>query len=132
MDQQRQDDHTEPSYNISVPIQDIALNTNQERWTIEKRGGKGSGRFVLAAWHDDDDDDDDGEDRGNCVNLINIKVTPFVMTSLILKFIVNIKLRTLYKYTNTYIYIYIYMYVCMFHNPSEGAECDKKSIFSRV
>ena len=30
-----------------------------EQWTIEKSGGRGSGRSVLAVRHDDDDDDDD-------------------------------------------------------------------------
>ena len=56
MDEQRQDDHLEPIYNI-VPIQDVALKTYRERWMIEMGGGKGSGRSELAAWHDDDDDD---------------------------------------------------------------------------
>ena len=47
-----------PIYNSSVPIQDVALKTYGERWTIEKGGGRGSGISVLAARHDDDDDDD--------------------------------------------------------------------------
>ena len=37
-------------------IQDVALKTYQERWTIETGGERGSGRSVLAAQHDDDDD----------------------------------------------------------------------------
>ena len=38
MDEQRQDDQQEPIYNSSVLIQDIALKTSQERWTIETEG----------------------------------------------------------------------------------------------
>ena len=30
MDEQRQDDQLEPTYNSSVPIQDVALKTNQK------------------------------------------------------------------------------------------------------
>ena len=55
MDEQRQDDQLEPVYNISVPIQDVALKTSRERQT---GGERGSGRSVLAVRHDDDDDDD--------------------------------------------------------------------------
>ena len=58
MDEQRQDDQLESIYNSSVPIQDVALKTNRDWWTIEKGGGRGSGRSVLAVRHDDDDDDD--------------------------------------------------------------------------
>ena len=59
MDEQRQDDQLEPTNNSSVLIQDVALKTYRKRWTIEKGGGKGSGRYMLMARHDDDDDDDD-------------------------------------------------------------------------
>ena len=38
-----------------MPVQDVALKTFRERWTIEKGGGRGSGRSVLMARHDDDD-----------------------------------------------------------------------------
>ena len=55
MDEQRQDDQLEPTYNSSVPIQVVALYTNRERWTIEKGDGRGSGRSPLAAQHDDDE-----------------------------------------------------------------------------
>ena len=55
MGEQRQDDQLEPIYNSSVPIQDVALKPYWERWTIEKVGGKGSGKTMLAARHDDDD-----------------------------------------------------------------------------
>ena len=34
-------------------MQDVALKTYRERWTIETGGGGGSERSVLAAWHDD-------------------------------------------------------------------------------
>ena len=56
MDEQRQDDPLEPENNSSVRIQDVALKTSRERWTIETGGGRGSGRSVLVARHDDDDD----------------------------------------------------------------------------
>ena len=55
MDEERKDDQLEPTYNSSVPIQDVALKTNQKRWTIEKDGGRGSRISVLMAQHDDDD-----------------------------------------------------------------------------
>ena len=54
MDEQRQDDQLEPIYNSSVLIQDIALKTSREQWTIEKGGERGSGRSMLAVRHDDD------------------------------------------------------------------------------
>ena len=44
------DDHLEPIYNSSVPIQDVTLKIYQERWT--KSGETGSGKSVLAARHD--------------------------------------------------------------------------------
>ena len=43
MDEQRQDDQLEPTYNSSVPIQDVVLKTCQKRWIIEKGGGRGLG-----------------------------------------------------------------------------------------
>ena len=49
MDEQRQDDLLEPIYNSSVPIQEIALKTSREQWTIETGGERGSGKSVLAA-----------------------------------------------------------------------------------
>ena len=55
MDEQRQDDQLEPTYNSSVPIQDVALKTYQKRWTIEKSGVRGSGISLLMPRHDDDD-----------------------------------------------------------------------------
>ena len=57
MDKQRQDDQLEPTYNSSVPIQDVALKTCQKQWTIEKGGEKGSVISMLMVRRDDDDDD---------------------------------------------------------------------------
>ena len=56
IDEQRQDDQLEPTYNSSVPMQDVVLKTYRELWTIENSGEKGSGISVLMAQHDDDDD----------------------------------------------------------------------------
>ena len=42
-------------YNSSVPIQDVAWKISRGRWTIKTSGERGSGKSVLAAWHDDDD-----------------------------------------------------------------------------
>ena len=56
-DEQRQDDHLEPTFNSSVPKQDIALKTYRKRWTIEKGDGRWSGRYKLMVRPDDDDDD---------------------------------------------------------------------------
>ena len=58
MDEQRQDDQLEPTYNSSVPIEDIALKSYRERWAIGRGGERGSGISALAARHDDDDDDE--------------------------------------------------------------------------
>ena len=58
---QRQDNQREPTYNSSVPIQDVSLKSYCKWWTVEKGGGRGSGRSVLMGQHDDDDDDDDGD-----------------------------------------------------------------------
>ena len=55
MDEQRQDNQLEPTYNSSVPIQDVALKTCRKYWTIEKGGEKGSGMSLLLARYDDDD-----------------------------------------------------------------------------
>ena len=54
MDEQRQDGQLEPIYNSSVPIQDVALKTSREQWTIETGGGRKS---MLVACHNDDDHD---------------------------------------------------------------------------
>ena len=59
MDEQKQDDQLEPTYNSSVPIQDVTLKTYWKWWTIERGDGRGSEISVLMTWHDDDDDDDD-------------------------------------------------------------------------
>ena len=51
MDKQRQNDQLEPIYNSSVPTQDVALKTDQERWTIERGGGRASERSALVTQH---------------------------------------------------------------------------------
>ena len=62
MDEQRQDDQLEPTYNSSVPIQDVALKNYWKRWTIETRSERGSERSGLAVRHDAAADD------GRCLN----------------------------------------------------------------
>ena len=57
MDEQRQDNQLVPMYNSCVPIQDVALKTSREQWTIETSSKRVPGRSVLAAQHDTDDDD---------------------------------------------------------------------------
>ena len=47
MDEQMQDNQLKPMYNSSVPIQDVALKTYRERWTIETAGERGSERSLL-------------------------------------------------------------------------------------
>ena len=59
IDEKWQDDKLESTYNSSVPKQDVALKTNQKRWSIEKGGGRGSGISMLMTRHDDDDNDED-------------------------------------------------------------------------
>ena len=56
MDEQKQDDQLELTYNSSMLIQDVALKTCQKQWTIERGGESGSGVSELIARHDDDDD----------------------------------------------------------------------------
>ena len=56
MDKQKQDDQLGPTYNSSVPMQDVTLKTYRKRWMIERGGRRGSGISVLMARHDDDDD----------------------------------------------------------------------------
>ena len=46
MDEQKQDDQLEPTYNSSVPIQDVALKTYRKPWTIDK--GSGGVREIRA------------------------------------------------------------------------------------
>ena len=54
IDEQRQDDQLEPTYNSSVPIRDETLRICRKQWT---RGGeRGSRISVLMALHDDNDD----------------------------------------------------------------------------
>ena len=53
MAEQKQDDQLEHTYRSCVRIRDVAQKTCQRRWTIEKRGERGSGISVLAARHGD-------------------------------------------------------------------------------
>ena len=69
MNKQRQEDQLKHTYNSSVPIQDIALKTCREQWTIETGVERGSGRSVLAVQHYDDDDDDLWVVKGSKVTL---------------------------------------------------------------
>ena len=55
---QKQDDQLEPTYNSSVLIRGVALNTNWKLWMIEKGGVAGSGRSAQVARYDGNDDDD--------------------------------------------------------------------------
>ena len=57
MANQKQDDQLEHTYSSYVMIWDVTLKTCQRRWTIGRRGERGSGISVLAALDDDDDDD---------------------------------------------------------------------------
>ena len=43
MDERRQNNQLEPIYNSFVPIQDIALKTSREQWTIETVAREGQG-----------------------------------------------------------------------------------------
>ena len=55
MNVQKQDDQLEPTYSSTVPIQNVALKTYWQQWTIEKGDKKRSGISLLMARHDDDD-----------------------------------------------------------------------------
>ena len=55
MVEQIRDDQLEPIYNSSVSTEVVALKTYQEDCTIETGGERGSGRSLLAAWHDNHD-----------------------------------------------------------------------------
>ena len=50
--EQRLGDQLELIHSSSVSIQDVAWESSREQWTID--GERGSGRSMLAAWHDDD------------------------------------------------------------------------------
>ena len=54
VDEQKQEDKVEPTYNSSALIQDVALEICRKRRTIKTSGGRGSGKSVLAQGHDDD------------------------------------------------------------------------------
>ena len=52
-------------------IQDIALKTSREQWTIETGDKRGSGRSVLVAQHDDDDGNQSRRKKTLNSNLLN-------------------------------------------------------------
>ena len=54
MDEQRKDEQQDAIYK-SVQINDVAFKTYRNPLTIEKGGGRGSGRSILAVRHDDYD-----------------------------------------------------------------------------
>ena len=53
MDEQRLEDQLEPIHISSMPIQDVAWKTSQERWTIETGGERVLRRSLLPTRHDD-------------------------------------------------------------------------------
>ena len=53
---QKQDDQHEHIFSNYVRIQDVVQKTYLRRWTIGKRGERGSGISVRPARHDDDND----------------------------------------------------------------------------
>ena len=78
--------HGRPArYNSSLSIQNIALKTYRERWTIETGDGRRSERCVQASRHDNDEDD-----------------IPVVHKS------------HTHTHTHTHIYIYIYVRIIKF------------------
>ena len=79
MDEQRQDDKLEPIYSSSVPIQDIALKTSREQWTIVAGGERGPGRSVLVARHDDDDIKAKIRNRIASIDYVVIKTKPLII-----------------------------------------------------
>ena len=57
MAKQKQDDQLEHTFSSHERIRDVALKTDQRRWTTGRSGERASGVSVLAARHDDYDDD---------------------------------------------------------------------------
>ena len=51
MDEQRQDDKLEPTYNSYVPIQNVALKSYRKGWKIEK-GGERESQGDPRGWRD--------------------------------------------------------------------------------
>ena len=81
MHEQKQDDRLEPMYNGSVPINNIPLKTSREQWTKITDGERGSRRFMVTAWHDNDDDaDDDKQLQSNICPMHNERLPLDLMT----------------------------------------------------
>ena len=77
-------------------IQQLCADTGcnlEDRWTIEKGEGRGSGRSALAAWHDDDDG------------------TAASFTTKVGSLVLSVKDELCFKYIYIYMYIYIYIYI---------------------
>ena len=142
IDEQRLNDQLEPTYNSSVPIQDIALKTFRERWTIETGGKRGSGRFMLAARHN------------ICIYIymcvcvcvceyiyvcvyiyIYIDVCMYIYTHwyssrVALDTGVQSQVESYQRIKRYYIYIYIYIYIYCPHNCTFHASVEERTIFS--
>ena len=101
MDEQGQDDQSEPIYSSSVSIRDIALKTCRKQWTIAECGERGSGISVLMVRQDDNEDDIKtkfvrGCSRGVIVKAMDcgIVVSEFVLQS---RYYVHFQANTLGK-----------------------------------
>ena len=115
--EQKQGNQLEPTYSSFVRIRDVALMTNQKRWTIGRSGERGSRISVLVALQDDDDD----------IYIYNVGSTEDVVyktyqeQSMIEKNCVKVSGKSaLTVWLNDdeddddiYIYIYIYIYICV-------------------
>ena len=67
MDEQRQEDQWEPTYNSFVLIQEDLLESMDER----EGGMRGSGKSALVVWHGDDDQKSFLFDRTVCRKIHN-------------------------------------------------------------
>ena len=77
-----------------MPIQDVDLNTYQERCTIENSGRRGLERSTLEVRHEDDD------------NMLVKKVT-FKTDVILLPVFLFIQLSDTYSVYNTYVTLHI-------------------------
>ena len=120
---QKQDDQHEYTSSSYVRIRNVALKTCQRRWTIGKRGERGSGISMLVAQHGDDDDIYNTslvlkkdpflvmshsrtlcqkQTRSNWKKGPSLEVMMYGLLKAIIRF---------YTYHRIYIYIYIYIYI---------------------
>ena len=122
VDEQRQDDQLEPTYNSSVRIQDVALKTYWEWRTIKKGGGRGSGRSKLAVWHEDDDMCIYGYIHIYKDICIYIYIYMYMyMCAYTHKYVCIYIYICIYIYVYTYVYTHVYIlhsiYMCVFGSP---------------